>query len=129
MIWYIGLGSALGGMTRYALAGWAQQLTDGTFPVGTLVVNVAGSFALGFLLPYTIDQAGISPSVRAMLTIGFCGGFTTFSTFSYEALARMQDGQWARAGSYMAGSVVLSLAAVFAGWIIAHQLLIYGRQA
>jgi CrcB protein len=93
------------------------------------VVNVVGSFALGFLLPYTLDQAGISPSFRAMLTIGFCGGFTTFSTFSYEALALMQDGQWSRAAGYMAGSVAFSLAAVFAGWILAHQLLIHGRQA
>jgi len=129
MIWYIGLGSALGGMARFGLAGWVQQWTDGAFPIGTLAVNVVGSLALGFLLPYTLGQAGISPSVRAMLTIGFCGGFTTFSTFSYEALVLMQDGQWTRAGSYMAGSVVLSLAAVFAGWVIAHQLLIQGRQA
>ena len=129
MIWYIGLGSALGGMARFGLAGWVQAVAKGSFPAGTLVVNVVGSLVLGFLLPYTLEQASFSPSVRAMLTIGFCGGFTTFSTFSYEALALIQDGQWTRATSYVVGSVLLSLGAVLAGWIMAHQLLIHGRQA
>ena len=129
MIWYVAVGSALGGMARYALGGWVQQLGNGTFPIGTLVVNVAGSFVLGFIMPYTLDHAGVTPGMRAFLAIGFCGGFTTFSTFSYEALALLQDGQWSRAGAYMGGTLVFTLLAVFAGWVLAQQVLIHGRQS
>lgn len=116
MIWYVALGSAAGGIGRYLLAGWAQRFADTTFPVGTLLVNIAGSFLLGFILRYSMDVASLSAETRALLTIGFCGGFTTFSTFSYEAIALVQEGQWSRAGFYILGSVVLSLAAALADY-------------
>ncbi len=128
MIWYVGAGSALGGMARYLLAGWAQRAVDSTFPVGTLVVNIAGSFLLGFILRYTMDFAGMSTETRVFLTIGFCGGFTTFSTFSYEAIALLQEGQWSRAGVYIMSSVTVSLAATLAGLAVAQQILIHARQ-
>lgn len=129
MIWYVAAGSALGGMARYVLAGWVQRAGESTFPLGTLVVNVAGSFLLGFILRYTMDFAGMSTETRAFLTIGFCGGFTTFSTFSYEAIALLQEGQWSRAGFYVVSSVTVSLAATLAGLAVAQQVLIHARQA
>lgn len=128
MIWYVAAGSALGGMARYLLAGWAQRVGDSIFPIGTLLVNIAGSFLLGFILRYTMDLASMSTETRAFLTIGFCGGFTTFSTFSYEAIALLQEGQWSRAGAYIGSSVVVSLAATLAGLFVAQQILMHARQ-
>ena len=101
------------------MAGWVQRAVDSTFPLGTLLVNIAGSFLLGFILRYTMDLA----------TIGFCGGFTTFSTFSYETIALLQEGQWSRAGVYVMSSVVVSLAATLAGLAVAQQILVHVRQA
>ncbi len=86
MIWYIAFGSALGGALRYLLGGLIQRATPGTFPLGTLVINITGSFLLGLLFRYSSESAAITPEVRAMLTIGLCGGYTTFSTFSYETV-------------------------------------------
>jgi len=119
-----GVGAAGG---RFDLPG-GDAGGDSTFPVGTLVVNIAGSFLLGFILRYTMDFAGMSTETRVFLTIGFCGGFTTFSTFSYEAIALLQEGQWSRAGVYIMSSVTVSLAATLAGLAVAQQILIHARQ-
>ena len=128
MIWYVALGSALGGMARYLIAGWVQR-TGGVFPVGTLAVNVVGSLLLGFLLRYSLEGPTLSVEVRALLTIGFCGGFTTFSTFSYETVALLQSGQWTRAGLYTLSSVGLTLGATFAGLALAQSILQSGHRA
>jgi CrcB protein len=129
MIWYIALGSALGGVTRYALGGWVQRLAGTPFPVGTLVVNGSGSFLLGLLLRYALETPAISPEVRALLTIGFCGGYTTFSTFSYETLTLLEDAEYLRAGWYVGASIVVSLVGVFAGSVLARELLALRRGA
>jgi CrcB protein len=119
MIWYVALGSAIGGVARYLLGGFIQRDAT-TFPWGTLVVNVSGSFLLGLLMRYAV-AAPIRAETRAFLTIGLCGGFTTFSTFSYEAVSLLRDGQWLRAGTYVGASVMLSLVAVLAGFAVARQ--------
>ncbi len=129
MIWYVALGSALGGMARYLLSGWIQRGADGVFPVGTLAVNVIGSLLLGFLLRYSLEGPSLSVEMRTLLTIGFCGGFTTFSTFSYETVALIQSGQWTRAGLYALSSLVLTVGATFAGLILAQSILQHGHQA
>jgi len=126
MIWYVAAGSAVGGVARFLVSGWAQRWGVG-FPVGTLLVNVIGSFALGFLLRYGLQSAVWSPEVRALLTIGFCGGFTTFSTFSYETVALVEDGVWLRAFGYLATSLVLSLAAILVGMALARMLVTGGH--
>jgi fluoride exporter len=123
MLWYIAFGSAVGGVSRYLLGGALQRLAGGTFPVGTLVVNVTGSFLLGAILRYAVDTPGLSPESRAMLTVGFCGGYTTFSTFSYETVALLEDGEWTRAGVYLAFSVLLSIAATFLGIVTAREII------
>ena len=123
MLWYIAVGSAFGGVSRYLFGGVIQRLAGGTFPVGTLVVNITGSFLLGAILRYAIDTPTLTPELRALLTVGFCGGYTTFSTFSYETVALMEDGEWSRATVYLALSVGLSIAATLLGLIASRELV------
>ena len=118
----VALGGALGAVSRYLASGWLQDLANGFFPWGTLGVNVAGSFVLGFSLVW-LQGTVASAEMRALITIGFLGSFTTFSTFSYETMAMLRDGQWLRAGGYSLGSLVLGLLAVGAGAAIASGIL------
>ena len=120
---WVAIGSAAGGVLRFLLGALIQQKTGSTFPVGTLAINVGGSFILGFLLRYALGGPAISPEIRAFLTAGFCGGFTTFSTFSYETAALIEDGDYHRAAWYLGLSVALSLGAVFLGAGLARELL------
>jgi CrcB protein len=116
------VGAGLGGVARYVVGGWVQAGAGASFPWGTLVVNVSGSLLLGFL--YSL--LGSSPGTaqwRAFVGVGFCGGYTTFSTFSYEAANLVQGGEWNRAVLYMAGSVLLSLMAMLVGFRLAANLL------
>ena len=124
MLWYIAAGSAIGGVSRYLLGGLLQRQTGGTFPIGTLVINISGSFLLGLILRYGVETPTLTPETRAFLTIGFCGGYTTFSTFSYETVALMEDGQWPRAALYVALSVGLSMLAAFLGFAAARELVL-----
>jgi CrcB protein len=123
MLWYIAIGSALGGMSRYLVAGLVQRLTGAGFPTGTLLVNLTGSFLLGVFLRYGLETPTLTPELRAFQTIGFCGGYTTFSTFSYETVAMLEDGQWSRALAYVALSVGLSVAATLLGLYAARGLI------
>lgn len=123
MLLYVAIGSALGGVSRYLVGGFLQRLLDTTFPIGTLVVNVSGSFLLGAILRYGIETPTLTPEVRALLTVGFCGGYTTFSTFSYETIALLKDGEWTRASAYAAASVLLSLLGTFLGFGLAREVI------
>jgi fluoride exporter len=125
MLLYVALGSAIGGVSRYLLGGLAQRILDTTFPAGTLLVNVTGSFLLGAIIRYALETPSLTPEVRAFLTIGFCGGYTTFSTFSYETIALLEDGEWARAVVYITASVMLSLIATFLGLALARQVIVW----
>jgi CrcB protein len=118
----IGVGGAAGAVSRYLATGWIQGLSGGFFPWGTLVVNVVGSLALGFVLVWL--QASVSSAeLRELVTIGFLGSFTTFSTFSYETVAMLRDGEWWRAGGYTTGSMVLGAVAVAVGALLASALM------
>jgi CrcB protein len=123
MLWYIAVGSALVGVSRYVVGGVVQRLLSTTFPAGTLLINVTGSFLVGALLRYAVDTPTLTPELRALLTVGFCGGYTTFSTFSYETVALLEDGEWIRAGLYVALSVGLSLAATLLGFAAARGII------
>jgi CrcB protein len=118
----LALGGAVGTLARYGLQGLVQP-AGSTFPWGTLVVNVTGSFALGFLLRYLLGSAAVGPEMRIALTIGFCGGFTTMSTFAYETVSLLGDQQYLRAAWYAATSVAGSIAATFAGLAAGGKLL------
>ncbi|MGH7514369.1 MAG: fluoride efflux transporter CrcB [Gemmatimonadales bacterium] len=124
MLWYIAAGSAIGGVSRYLLGGFLQRQAAGIFPIGTLVINISGSFLLGLILRYAVETPTLTPEARAFLTVGFCGGYTTFSTFSYETVALMEDGQWPRAALYVALSVGLSVLAAFLGFAAARELVL-----
>jgi len=123
LVAFIGVGSALGGITRYFVTGAIQSRIVTSFPLGTLLVNITGSILLGFLLRYALATPTISPDVRALLTTGFCGGYTTFSAYSYETVALLEDGDYRRAVLYMTVSVVLALAGTVVGFAGARELL------
>ena len=114
MLWYVALGSAIGGVGRWLLGGAVQRLAP-VFPVGTLAVNVLGALVLGLVLRFSLASPDVSPELRGFLAIGVCGGFTTFSTFTWETYALLEEGAWARAGLNVALSVLLCLAAVALG--------------
>ena len=111
----IALGGAVGSVARYLLGGVVQRTAGLVFPIGTLAVNVSGSFIAGFLLRYFMNVQ-THPSLRAALIVGFCGGFTTFSAFTTETLGLFEGGEYARAALYVTASLALSLMAVFAGF-------------
>ena len=123
MIWYVAAGSALGGTTRYLLGSLIQQRAGEGFPLGTLVVNVTGSLLLGFLMRYALATPTVPPELRALLTTGFCAGYTTFSTFSYETATLLEDGDYRRAALYVLLSLLLSVAAMLLGFAAARGLL------
>jgi CrcB protein len=126
IVWMIALavfaGAGVGGLARYGVSVWVHGIAGPTFPAATLIINVSGSFLL--TLAYgLLDGLSAAPEWRAFLGIGVLGGFTTFSTFSYEALRLLQDGDWRRALLYIVGSVILSLAGAVAGFRVASELL------
>lgn len=118
---WIAIGSAIGGAARYACSGLAARLIGETFPWGTLLVNVTGSFLIGFLATLT-DPDGryyFGSQARQFVLTGILGGYTTFSSFSLQTLNLVRDGQWGAAAANIAGSVVLCLVAVWLGHILA----------
>ena len=120
MLLAIALGGAVGSVARYLLGTLMQRASEG-FPWGTLVVNVTGSLLLGFLARYLLDPT-VSAELRAGLTVGLCGGYTTFSTFSLETMTLLQRGAYGRAASYVSASVALSLLATFVGFAMARAI-------
>ena len=118
----IAMGGALGAVARYGLSGWVQSLLETTFPLGTLVVNILGSFLLGLLLPL-FETLAWSAETRTMVTMGFLGAFTTYSTFSYEAVVLLEGGEWSRVGLYIGGSLFLGLGGILAGMAVASLIL------
>jgi fluoride exporter len=120
----IGIGSALGGIGRYWCSGVAARLIGETFPWGTLIVNVVGSFVIGFFgaLCGPDGRMFVGTTARQFVMVGICGGYTTFSSFSLQTLALMNDGEWLQAGANIALSVVLCLLAVWAGQSVAIAL-------
>jgi CrcB protein len=126
LVWfYVAIGSALGGVSRYLVGGAMQQRFGIGFPAGTLVVNIVGSLLLGFIMRAALGSTQISPQTRIFLTTGFCGGFTTFSTFSYETATMIEGGQYRRAAAYVTLSLVVSLIATFAGFALAESTLTF----
>ena len=111
------LGGGVGSVLRYLVA---LAIPAVAFPWATLAVNVGGSFAIGLFGGWS-ERFGWSEAVRLALTAGFCGGFTTFSTFSKESLALAQSGRWCAFAAYAIESVAIGLAAVALGYFIAKQ--------
>jgi CrcB protein len=120
---WVALGSALGGMGRYACTGLGTRWFGETFPWGTLFVNVAGSLVIGVLaVAIPAESRVFTDDSRDFLMIGICGGFTTFSSFSLQTLNLVRNGDWGAASAYTLASVVLCLAAVAIGYFGASAL-------
>ena len=121
----VALGSGIGGMLRYYISDFVQKNLSSLFPYGTLTVNVVGSFIIGFVLFYLDSLKLISSEMRLFLTVGLCGGLTTFSTFSFETVKLIQDSEYYMAGTNVLLNVFLTLLAVlFAAFI--SKLIIGG---
>jgi fluoride exporter len=118
----IAIGGLVGSLARYWLSGAAQTLTGAGFPSGTLVVNVLGSFVIGLVMALSLDRGVIDDDLRILLTTGFCGGFTTMSTFSYETLALLRDGEQLLALGNVGVTLAACLGAVWFGSLVARLL-------
>jgi CrcB protein len=123
--WAVAVGAAAGGVSRYYLSLAVHNRAGAAFPWGTLLVNVTGSLLLGFLMRYALATPSLSAEVRLLLTTGFCGGYTTFSTFSYETAMLLEDGQYERAATYAAASVAVALVATACGFLLARELIAF----
>ncbi len=117
----IAIGSALGGMGRYFVSGVVTTLTGGTFPYGTMLVNISGCLVIGFFATLTGPDGRwlVGTPARQFVMIGLCGGYTTFSSFSLETLYLARAGEWMSATANAAGSVILCILSVWIGYIAA----------
>ena len=119
----IAIGGALGAMTRYWLSTSVEKFNTSAFPLGTFSVNVLGSLLMGALFILLMDRADTLATYKPLLTIGFLGAMTTFSTFSIDALLLFQQGQYNTALFYVLGSVIVCLFAVYLGMQMARAVL------
>ena len=125
MTWlWVMLGSALGGVARFWLSGLAASAIGGAFPIGTLFINVTGSFVIGFFAVLTGPDGRVfaGTDTRQFVMTGICGGYTTFSSFSLQTLNLARDDEWLLAGANVVLSVVLCLIAVWLGAAAAAAL-------
>ena len=115
---WVALGSAVGGMARYGISGVVARGIGETFPWGTLVVNISGCFVIGLFAAVVAPDGALADSltVRQLVMIGLCGGYTTFSSFSLQTLALARDGEWTSALGNVVASVAFCLLAVWAGF-------------
>jgi len=113
MHWFaVAIGGALGSIARYALSTWIFDVSSHKFPYATLAVNVLGSFVMGILFVIIVEKAALPTEMRSLLMIGFLGAFTTFSTFSLDALGLWQNGHVFMSLVYMLATVILCLIAI-----------------
>lgn len=112
----IGAGGAIGAIARYLLGGAVHRLTPGFFPYGTFVVNVVGCLVFGLIVGLAESRLTLGPGGRAFLLIGVLGGFTTFSSFTFESFELLRDGQVLQAAANVTGQVVLGFMALWAGF-------------
>ena len=119
---WIALGAIVGASARYFLSGYAAKIFLSAFPYGTLIVNITGSLLLGFFLIWTGERVLLDPRWRLLIAIGFCGSYTTFSSYAFESFALLEQGQWLGLAGNVIASNTLCLAAVIAGAALARWL-------
>jgi CrcB protein len=117
----IALFGAVGTLARYGLQGVVQVRTSGTFPYGTLLVNLTGCFFLGLIGQFTLNRMVISPDWRMAIAVGFFGGYTTFSSFGWETAKMMEASEWTRVSVYVGASVIAGLLLSVAGIRLANK--------
>ena len=119
---WIALGAVVGASARYFVSGYIARIFSTTFPYGTLVINITGSLVLGFFLILAGERMLLDPRWRLLIAIGFCGSYTTFSSYAFETFALMEQGQWLLMAWNILASNALCLAGVLAGAAIARGL-------
>lgn len=119
---WVALGAIVGASARYFLSTYVARHVSSAFPYGTLIINITGSMLLGFFLIYSTERAFMDPRLRLLVAVGFCGSYTTFSSYAFESFALMEQGQWLMLGLNILLSNVVCLAAVIAGAVLARGL-------
>jgi CrcB protein len=114
-------GAGLGGLIRYALGTWIMARSGGRFPVGTFLINISGSFFIGLLMTLLTERMQPHPNWRLFLVVGCLGGYTTFSSFEYETLQAVRDGERWMGLLYVTGSVLFGYVAVWLGAVLAAR--------
>jgi CrcB protein len=122
VLFAVAIGGALGSLLRYFVASAIGGPAADGFPWGIFVVNVTGGFAMGIITELAALKLNLTPELRAFLTVGILGGYTTFSTFSLESAILLQRGAYGTAAAYITGSALLSIAALFAGLYVIRTL-------
>jgi len=117
----IALGGSIGAVARYGLSGLVQRFTSPYFPFGTFTVNIVGCLVFGILAGIAEQRFALGPQARAFLLIGVLGGFTTFSSFTYETFQLLRDAEIARAALNAFGQVIVGLVALWAGFVVARM--------
>jgi fluoride exporter len=111
----VALGGGIGSVTRYLVSGWFASRFGPAFPYGTFVINITGSFIIGVFLAFAQQRVSLSPYWRLFFAVGFVGGYTTFSTFEYESVRLLQEGEMLLGALYLVGSVVTGAVGAVSG--------------
>ncbi len=119
---WIAVGAVIGASARYFLSGLIARHLSTTFPYGTLLINLTGSLVLGFFLIFATERVLLDPRWRLLIAVGFCGSYTTFSSYAFESFALFEQGQWLLVSANIVLSNALCLAAVLAGAALARGL-------
>ena len=119
---WVSLGGIFGACARYFLSRFTAKILSTSFPWGTLFINVTGSFVLGLFLVYTSERVFVDPRWRLLVAIGFCGAYTTFSSYAYESMVYFQQGNWSLFAGNVVANNVICLAAVLGGAALARAI-------
>ena len=119
---WISVGAIFGANLRYWVGRWAARVLGVGFPYGTLIINITGSLILGFFLVWTTERVVADAKWRLLIAVGFCGAYTTFSTYTFETMALLQQGQWKLSLWNVVSSNLIGLCAVLAGMTLARSI-------
>ena len=119
---WISIGGVVGANLRFLVSRMSMRYLSASLPWGTLIINVSGSFVLGFFMAWTTERVMVDPRWRALIAVGFCGAYTTFSSYSFETFSLFEQGHYGLAAGNFAANNLLSLAGVVAGVILARSI-------
>ena len=118
----VSIGAIVGANARWIISRYTAKLLGPVFPYGTLVINITGSLIVGFFIIWTTERVLVDPRWRLLIVVGFCGAFSTFSSYAFETMAYFEQGQWALMVANVLSNNLLCLGAVLAGMVLARVL-------